>query len=137
MTASAQLLSRIARKEMAEVARARHDLAARLRDLRAAEALGARLGQLLAQRRDMAAQAASVAELTERRRLVDQLAAEAIRCQTRLATLRAEAEQAATALARLEHRRRMLDEAALAARRAERAEAEAKAEAAQMHGLRR
>lgn len=137
MTASAQLLSRIARKETAEVARARHDLAAKLRELRAAEALDHRIGLLLAQRRDMAAQAASVAELTERRRLVDQLAAEAIRCQTRLTVLRAEAEQAATALARMEHRRRMLDDAALAARRAERAEAEARAEAAQMIGPRR
>lgn len=129
MTDRSKLFTRMARRELANLARARRDYAASARELQAAEALLARLNQLIDHKRGQTAAAVSVAALREGRRLNDQLCAEAERNRLRIADLRRVTEAKAAALSQLDHRLRSYDEAALAARRVEAEERERLAEA--------
>lgn len=129
MNERSTLITRMARREMANLARARRDYAATAQELRAAEALLARLDLLIDHRRGLAASASSVAALREGRRLNDQLCAEATRNRARVAELRQQAEAKAEALAQLDHRLRSYEEAARTARQVERDERDRRAEA--------
>lgn len=129
MNERSMLITRMARRELANLARARRDYAATARELQAAEALLARLDLLIDHKRGLTAAAGSVAALREGRRLNDQLCAEAERNRAKIRDLQRIAQAKAEALAQLDHRLRSYDEAAATARKAEREERDRRAEA--------
>lgn len=129
MTANSTLMGRMAQRETASLAHARKTFADAMKDLQAAETLDQRLQVLLVQGQEVNLTTASVADLRQRRLVLEQLATEADRNRTRIKALKAAARDAADALCRLDLRRKKFEEAAASARIFEAEERQARAEA--------
>lgn len=124
MTTRSKLLGLMTKRQSISLMGARRALAAMIAQQRSAEALCARLDELLEARRQQAGSTMNVAQLREYRRLTDQLAAEAERNRQRAQNLAKDVAKAAEDLARADHKKRTLEEASMAAHAAERVERE-------------